>query len=258
MGVNKPSTTVYSPHQIDQHKEKQTMPKIKVRHKASKHNRYKKHAKAILVLFFTSIFALVFLWVAFFKPHQQSQSYIDVKTSSKSVRIPQDDAAHDDMTEWWYYNGHLETESGEKFSYHYTIFAHKALTTHTIVHLSLLDHQTNKSYQFQKRIPGFESSTNKGKVLVGSTPWTIALNDGKDHLQAKTPKLVLNLHLESKEDVILQDTNGFLDFEIAGGSYYYSRPRMQTSGEIQVENKTYTVPAARGLIINGANLEPQC
>ena len=40
----------------------------------------------------------------------------------ETLRLPEDDASHDAPIEWWYYNGHLESDDGEEFSFHFVIF----------------------------------------------------------------------------------------------------------------------------------------
>src|SRR5947209_452289 len=38
------------------------------------------------------------------------------------VEFPRDFAPHDALTEWWYYTGHLYTESGREYGFEFTIF----------------------------------------------------------------------------------------------------------------------------------------
>src|SRR5689334_14175021 len=38
------------------------------------------------------------------------------------VELPRDDAPHDVGIEWWYYTGHLFTESGDRYGFEYVIF----------------------------------------------------------------------------------------------------------------------------------------
>jgi hypothetical protein len=70
------------------------------------------------------------------------------------VKLPADDAVHDKLTEWWYYSGHLQTNSGEKYSFHLASFLRRGTLTHTVFHGSLLDHQTEKRYTEQARTAG--------------------------------------------------------------------------------------------------------
>ena len=44
------------------------------------------------------------------------------------MRLPHDEGAHLLGLEWWYFNGHLATENGQEFSYHFVTFQ-SALTS---------------------------------------------------------------------------------------------------------------------------------
>ena len=43
-------------------------------------------------------------------------------TADGVVQLPQDEGVHQTPLEWWYFNGHLTTESGQQFSYHFVTF----------------------------------------------------------------------------------------------------------------------------------------
>ena len=70
------------------------------------------------------------------------------------VNLPADDGPHDNYTEWWYYNGHLQAQDGKRFSFHYVIFVINRLAGHTVAHASLVDHQTGRHYTTQQRTAG--------------------------------------------------------------------------------------------------------
>ncbi|MBK8384560.1 MAG: hypothetical protein IPL11_02305, partial [Candidatus Accumulibacter sp.] len=40
-----------------------------------------------------------------------------------AVRLLADDAVHEALTEWWYYSGHLQTDSGERYAFHMAVFS---------------------------------------------------------------------------------------------------------------------------------------
>ncbi|MBK7353618.1 MAG: hypothetical protein IPJ05_08710 [Nitrosomonas sp.] len=45
---------------------------------------------------------------------QPADNWFEIKAkTSSSVNLPKDDAPHLGKMEWWYYNGHLWTESGK-------------------------------------------------------------------------------------------------------------------------------------------------
>ena len=53
--------------------------------------------------------------------------------------------------------------------------------------------------------------------------------------------LALTLDLEATKPPALHDTDGWIDFGPAGGSYYYSRTAMDARGQLVVDGKTLTV-----------------
>ena len=38
------------------------------------------------------------------------------------LNLPADDGSHPAPIEWWYYNGHLTSDDGEEYSFHYVVF----------------------------------------------------------------------------------------------------------------------------------------
>ena len=60
------------------------------------------------------------------------------------IQLPNDDSEHIGVTtEWWYYNGHLVTEDGKAFDFHYVVFAlvQPDLSPIVIAHLGIGDVQ---------------------------------------------------------------------------------------------------------------------
>jgi predicted secreted hydrolase len=56
---------------------------------------------------------------------------------------------------------------------------------------------------------------------------------GRDALRAATAECALDLSLEdARAEPVLHDGDGWVDFGSAGGSYYYSRPRMEANGTL--------------------------
>jgi predicted secreted hydrolase len=50
-----------------------------------------------------------------------------------------------------------------------------------------------------------------------------------------------NLQLAAPEAPVLHDNDGWVDFDVAGGSYYYSRTRMPTGGTLTVDGEVLAV-----------------
>ena len=51
------------------------------------------------------------------------QLHLSVGLPGRKLSFPADHYSHRDFkTEWWYYTGHLETESGKRYGYQVTFF----------------------------------------------------------------------------------------------------------------------------------------
>lgn len=214
------------------------MPRVKVKVR----RKYRMPSKWTILFSLIIILLCAIVW-ALFDPriYGVAQDYVSLSSKALPVTFPRDDGPHEVRTEWWYYTGRLETEQGEVFSYHYTLFAHKAFATYSIIHFSMLDHTTMKSYQFQKRIPGFQVVKVDSYFQLGTPPWQVKLLQSNDELTGQTENLAFKLKLDNQVPAVLQEEDAILDFQAAGQSYYYSRPRMPTEGTITIGDKVHSV-----------------
>jgi predicted secreted hydrolase len=183
------------------------------------------------------------LWQGGMLPvNQSAEDWYEAETGQEIlVQLPRDDAPHEDYMEWWYYNGHLDGEDGGRYSFHYTVFAINALATHTAVHVSFVDQRTGRHFSAQKRTSGNPSSgTRDGfEFVLGS--WEMTGGAGKDRLRVGTPDFSFHLNLTETAPPVMQNGTGLLDFELAGSSYYYTRPRMDIRGSIKVGDRVERV-----------------
>jgi predicted secreted hydrolase len=154
------------------------------------------------------------------------------------ISLPADDAPHDDvLTEWWYYNGHLRTKQGKRYSFHYVIFLRDTLPIHTVAHVSLTDHKTGRHYTDQKRTAGNPSSNTRDRFNFNLGQWVMAGAGGNDTLKVETPDFAFDLSLTEGRSPVMHGGSGLLDFEQAGASYYYSRTRMNATGKVWLQGK---------------------
>lgn len=153
------------------------------------------------------------------------------------ARLPGDDAAHHDKTEWWYYNGHLRTDGGQRFAYHVAVFLRRELSDHTVFHVSLVDLGTGKHYSGQARTAGVPSSVKKDGFDFAYPGWRVAGSGANHRMRVTTRDFTLALDLSDTRQPTLHQVPGvggpgLLDFGAAGKSYYYSRMRMPTRGTL--------------------------
>ncbi|MFN8621411.1 MAG: lipocalin family protein [Chloroflexota bacterium] len=194
------------------------------------------------------------------------------------VELPRDDGAHDRLTEWWYYTGHLVADDGRRFGFEDVIFRAERGTFPVTwaSHLALTD-ESGQRFLFDQRSevgpqvdvagaaggdPAFDLAIRGQKVLgvpdLAAVPWTMTGGGGVDHLVATGvanpgpgaadlagSAFGLDLSLDgSAFPATLHDHDGYIDFGPAGGSYYYSRPKMTATGSITLDGQTIPVTGA--------------
>ena len=171
------------------------------------------------------------------------------------VELPRDDGPHDRLTEWWYDTGHLVAADGRRFGFEMVVFRAErgAFPVAWASHLALTDeHGQRFRYdqrselgpQVDRSVPGggFDLGI-RGSVALGvpdltATPWTMAGVSGVDRLSgegvaADGQTFGLDLALDAHgRSPALHDTDGYVDFGQAGGSYYYSRTSMDAVGSV--------------------------
>jgi len=186
------------------------------------------------------------------------------------VELPRDDGPHDRLTEWWYYTGHLQTvPDGRRYGFEAVIFraerggvpvawaSHLALTDEAGARFSYAQRseigpQVDRSPRDPAGIPtGFDlqvGGLNPDLVAGGAppfaAPWRLAGSNGTDRIEAAlSPEEAadsgrsfgLALDLRTTKPPALHGGVGFIDFSVAGSSYYYSRTRMAATGTLTVD-----------------------
>jgi predicted secreted hydrolase len=161
--------------------------------------------------------------------------------NNSKIKLPRDDAPHQAKIEWWYYNGHLTSESGKQFSFHDTVFLVNSMTSHIVSHVSLNDHQTGKYFTHQLRSGGNPSVNTVSRFEFKQGDWLMAGGNGKDRLKIITQDFSFDLDVISTLPPVLYGDGGIISLGSAGSSYYYSRQRMAVSGTVTTGDKTEKV-----------------
>jgi predicted secreted hydrolase len=176
------------------------------------------------------------------------------------VVLPRDDAPHRRLTEWWYYTGHLVDEAGGHWGFEFVVFRAErgGFKVSWASHLALTD-EASKRFLYAQRAeigPQVDASSASGFALSilgnGQSAWTMAGSAGVDKLHAPATAnevtgsgagmpFAIDLSLESRKPPALHDGDGWIDFGIAGGSYYYSRTDLAATGSIEVGGRRLAV-----------------
>ena len=180
----------------------------------------------------------------------------------RKLSFPADHYSHPDFkVEWWYYTGHLQSESGKRYGYQVTFFRFglrdrqsdikdksPLFTELYMAHFAVSDIE-QKKFRFRERINrGYQgkAGAETDRYLVWNEDWKVE-GDLKTHrIDVNDRGTRLSLHLASLKAPILHGENGLSQKGEGEGraSYYYSLTRIKTEGEITINGKTEKV---RGL-----------
>jgi predicted secreted hydrolase len=162
------------------------------------------------------------------------------------LNLPADDAPHGSRMEWWYYNGILRADSGDRYAFHVAVFVANGLVKHTVMHVALTDLQTGKHHVGQSRTAGIPADSIANGFDISQDGWQVKGGGKTGALRADFDGVALALTLDAAVPVVAHRatgsaTPGLLDFGASGISYYYSRPRMPAHGRVTVAGKTVDV-----------------
>jgi predicted secreted hydrolase len=180
----------------------------------------------------------------------------------RKLAFPADHYSHPDFkTEWWYYTGHLESESGKRYGYQVTFFRFglrdrqgeindkpPLFTELYMAHFAVSD-IGRKKFLFRERINrGYREKAGAAtdRYLVWNEDWKVEGDARAHRIQMTDRGTRLSLRLGSLKPPVLHGDNGLSQKGEGEGraSYYYSLTRMETEGDITIDGKTEKV---RGL-----------
>ena len=153
----------------------------------------------------------------------------------KPIVFPRDEAPHNDLTEWWYYTGHLKTVSGKEYGFEFVIF--QAVRQQSPVgyaaHFAITDLQ-RRTFTYEERSDQSLKVQGNGHYQLDVGGWQMEGDgNGNDtHLLAQGKQYGIDLRLHSLKPPMLHNGVGWISFGPAGDSYYYSRSRMKIQGTI--------------------------
>jgi predicted secreted hydrolase len=154
------------------------------------------------------------------------------------VRFPADEAPHPDITEWWYYTGHVETADGQRYGVEYVIFqgSRADFPIGYAAHFAIINPQT-RAFAFDE-----DAAIARDVAFGGSNgfdlrvnAWTMRGLNGTDtlHARMKNDAYAIDLTAKDTKGPVLQG-GGQFSYGPGGSSYYYSRTRMVPTGTITV------------------------
>ena len=178
--------------------------------------------------------------------------------------FPRDHGAHPNFkTEWWYFTGNLQEAGqgagGRKFGYQLTLFrqgiqftpaqptSHWAVRDLYFGHFTLSDLAADKFHVAERVSRGAldEARAAPDRMDVALGPWTIQQEsaDEQIHLAAHETDMAIDFQERPLKPLVLEGMGGLSRKAdgVGEASYYYSYPRLATTGQLRVGGKTYDV-----------------
>jgi predicted secreted hydrolase len=167
------------------------------------------------------------------------------------VRFPQDEAPHNDLTEWWYYTGHLTavTPTGQQRQYGFELVFFQSLRSNLppvyTAHFAITDSALDQFHYAQRQLTEPQAVIPNGTSTAGFNlsinDWSMSGLNGHDRLQASMSNYAIALNLTGLKLPVLHGGNGLITYGLGGFSYYYSYTRMSISGTLVDHQQTLQV-----------------
>ena len=185
------------------------------------------------------------------------QSAYQLALPGYRYEFPRDNFDHREFqTEWWYYTGNLTASDGHAFGFELTFFrqgvsreAEKRDTWDVrdvyLAHLALSDLDGKQFYHAERTNragPGIAGvDANVGRIWNGN--WNATSHGEEQTLQGVEERFAFTLNLVSEKPPVIQGENGVSQKSAGAGhaSYYISLTRLKTSGDVQLNGKSYAV-----------------
>lgn len=172
-------------------------------------------------------------------------------TEHAGVELPRDLYAHKEaQTEWWYYTGHLRTESNRRFGFEYVFFKRRTdLDRFGVVPLRLIANplylahfaitdESRKTFRYAHRKsannplePTAINSAKRYYLRLGD--WTVREAHGLHMLHATLGNnLIFDAALKPVKNVVLNGHGGVSFKDSGEASRYFSYTRMEAEGDI--------------------------
>jgi len=160
--------------------------------------------------------------------------HLSAKRKPDTINFPVDHAHHPgSVTEWWYFNGHLVSATGDNYAYGFCLFRVSGFIY--FAHISFTD-EKNGQFHFDRVF--YPPSTarfrqNNPRVSYKEEQVIEQVSPGEFRIKGRCRDIVLDLVLRLEKKPMLVNGNGSIDMPEGGNSGYYSLTRLKTSGFVR-------------------------
>lgn len=191
--------------------------------------------------------AIFLLLTACTNPEADSGDPIDIAWScpdapTAQVDLPADDAQHTEPVEWWYWTGHLQDEEARWYGFEQAAFVFQMTGYQaSMVHSAVTDVDAGTFTYDVAYEHGLVPEVQSNGFAIAVETASVRGGDGHDSLHGETEDLTFDLVLDAEVEPVLQHGDGYHDYDVGGYTWYYSRPRMTTTGSLTVGGETRAV-----------------
>lgn len=177
----------------------------------------------------------------------------------KPIKFPEDELAHKNTIEWWYFNGHLEDKNHNKYSFMNCLFKadpkkieirflNKIPLKAIYFSHSILSDIKNKNFYPNVDYVSIVSKDSFSKPLlfinytkpVVLTGYINSVIEETDKFKYRVKTENMDLELTSVKKPLLEGGSGYVDLH-SKKTYYYSLTNLKTEGVIRIKNKLIQV-----------------
>ena len=177
----------------------------------------------------------------------------------KKIKFPQDELAHDNIIEWWYFNGHLEDKKGNKYAFMNCFFKANSkkvkipflkkypFKTIYFSHSILSDIKAKRFYPKIDYVSLVSEDSFSKPLLFVNYINPIIIKGYINKLIEETSKFKyhiktgdFDLNLASVKRPLLEGGTGYVKLD-SKSTYYYSLTNLKTEGTIKINGKPIKV-----------------
>ena len=158
------------------------------------------------------------------------------------VTLPADESPHAFLVEWWYFNAHLTSEEQQRYALHDVVFRIREPASGVAAHVRHIGlsggaegYAHNELFEVAapvKTAPGDFELAVQDTLMAG-------VGGGSYVLRAEAGGYAYDLALRATTEPLLHQ-GGLVDFDYAGVTYYYTRPRLALSGMLTLPDGSTT------------------
>ncbi len=158
------------------------------------------------------------------------------------ISLPADHAPHANLTEWWYFTGHLRTSEARRYGFELAFFQSVRGDTSPayVAHLALTD-VDGQEFRFDQRISTAHGARSADGLDLCVGGWTLRAVPGGFELEGQSDSFGIDLTVRPDKPAVMHNRSGVLDFSPYGWSYYYSFTRSSVTGNLRDGERRFAV-----------------